>query len=69
MDFHIFICEKNSNNLSSFFKFLEYALSLLHKLKLSDRILKRIGGTKMTTEELIEKLELIQKLKCENINT
>lgn len=28
-------------------------------------MLKKIGGTKMTTEELLEKLELIQKLKCE----
>ena len=26
---------------------------------------KRMGGTQMTTEELLEKLELIQKLKCE----
>ena len=40
-------------------------MSSLHKLKINDRMLKKIGGTKMTTEELLEKLELIQKLKCE----
>lgn len=32
---------------------------------MNDKILKKRGETKMTTEELLEKLELIQKLKCE----
>ena len=37
----------------------------MNKLKKNGRILNINGGTKMTREELLEKLNYIQKMKCE----
>lgn len=47
------------------FKLTKRYLRFLNELKNNVRMLKKEGETKMTTEELIEKLELIQKFKCE----
>lgn len=40
----------------------------MNKLKKMIESKKEKGGTQMTTEELLEKLELIQKMKCETQN-